>query len=155
MGRETMTKWIIVFLALANGLLFYVISGQSASTQNENAEQNSAIQRIKLVSEVGLTDPDQVVGRTDGASGNKQASKKSCWLLTEIQREQDQQALSDFLVEQAFQPILRLPNSKHKDYQIALGHRFDQKTNDAVHRLIKERYPSVKIEKKVCEGVAY
>jgi hypothetical protein len=155
MGRKTMTKWIIVFLALANGLLFYVISGQSASTQNENAEQNAAIQRIKLVSEVGLTDPDQVVGRTDGVTGNKQTSKKSCWLLTGIQREQDQQALSDFLVEQAFQPILRLPNAKHKDYQIALGHRFGHKTNDAVHRLIRERYPSVKIEKKVCEGVAY
>ena len=151
-----MTKWVIIFLALANGLAFYVITGQSKSLESRTEQENSSIQRIKLVSEVGMTDPDQVIATQTASVTNQQASKEDdCWMIQGIKTERDQQSLSDFLVEQSFQPILRLPNESHLDYQIELSRRFDHKTNDAVHRLIKERYPSVKIEKKVCKGVAY
>jgi hypothetical protein len=151
-----MTKWIIVFLALGNALLFYLVSGQVAQRHTTPTIESNAIQRIKLVTEVGLYDPDQPVGiSVINSSDRSSFGQDACWMLSGIKNEKDQHVLSDFLVEQAYQPILQLPNSEFKDYRILVSDVFDQKVSDAVQRLIKERYPSVKIEKKVCKGVAY
>lgn len=155
-------KWILAFLVLANALTFF---GFVMLEKPQQAEESLALERameLRFVTEV----PDQALTKRSEPLVFKESDKDGlCYEYRGIGTQADADQIAAFMTEQGLEPLILLDDAQDAraelpdrqetgQYRVRLKLISDENLINKINDVLLEAYRNIKIEKKVCKGVA-
>jgi hypothetical protein len=155
-------KWVLAFLVLANALTFFGFVMLEKPQQEEESLALERAMELRFVTEV----PDQALAKRSEPLVFKESNKDGlCYEYQGIDTQADADQIAAFMTEQGLEPLILLDDAQGAraklpewqeigQYRVRLQSIIDEKLINKINDVLRDAYKSIKIEKKVCKGVA-
>ncbi len=166
-GCVAMRKWILIFLLLANALLFMGYTLIKSPAKSSAVENTEAVLELKLLSEVPVESlvKKQDLPSTENSNG-VMTLEEECYQYQGLETEQEADEVVAFFAEQGINAVIFLsPKESEADsgssnlqqnngILVQVGAVVDRNLINRINKVLIDSYKLLNIEKKVCKGVA-
>lgn len=167
LGYAPMRKWLLIFLVLANALLFmgyHLVKKESVVRQNA---QDDALE-LKLVSEISkesLIKRESAQLDVDEAMNSSLTNNDECYIYSGIESTKTADTITAFFAEQGIIALIFLNDKAQLEIKagnapaessifLQVKGDIDRNLINKINKVLVNSYKTLIIEKKVCKGVA-
>lgn len=146
-----MRKWILLFLLLLNAVVFFGFIMQSRPVSDPVLSGLDQVLELRLVSEV----PENTLSRRKTEVDTEQAALDgSCYYYSNVHDKKQRDEILLFLNEKDLLAVEYASNLAEWRAGVYISTSSERKLINKINNLLKDVFETIKIEKKVCKGLA-
>lgn len=150
-GVPVMRKWILLFLLLLNVVAFFGFMMQSRPDSDPSLSGLDQVLELRLVSEVPV---DTLIKRGTPGSAGASEINGSCFYYGNIDEVSEREEILLFLNEKNLLPVEYETEGAEWRAGVYVSTSSEQELINKINNLLKDVFKLIKIEKKVCKGLA-
>ncbi len=151
LGVLVMRKWVILFLVLLNVVVFFGFTMHPQSKVDRSIADLDQIMELRLVSEVPKS---TLVRRAKTQNGTSAGVAGSCYYYSDVTELPQREEILLFLSEEGLMPVEFTSDVSDWMAAVYISTDPDRELINKINNLLKDVFDSIKIEKKVCKGLA-
>lgn len=132
-----MRKWLVAFLLLSNALLFFGFVMIQGSFKEDGVDETLQGVPLVFVKDAQV----QLVPRVDVADSRQQDVERevvrSCYILSGIASKRSADEVSDFLIEQRYQPLVTTVTREGLMYDVVVNKGWQDRLEEVAGRLLQ------------------